>query len=107
MNKKELVDAVSQETGQSKSDTKKTLETILKVIGSEMQNGSTVLILGFGTFLVKERMERNSVHPQTGKPVRLPSKKVVRFKASIYLNHSLAPKKKKRGRPRIEKGVDQ
>lgn len=104
MNKKELVDAVSEQTGISKIDTKKTLEAILETIAKTMQTDEKLLILGFGTFSVKERMERNSVHPQTGKPVRLPSKKVVRFKPSQYLNHSLAPKKKKRGRPRIEKG---
>lgn len=104
MNKKELVDAVSEITGKSKSDTKKTLEAILETIAKTMQTDDKVLILGFGTFLVKEKAERNSVHPQTGQPIRLPAKKHVRFKPSPYLNHSLAPKKKKRGRPRIEKG---
>lgn len=103
MNKKELVDAVSEQTGISKIDTKKTLEAVLETIAKTMQTDDKVLILGFGNFSVKERMERNSVHPQTGKPVRLPTKKVVRFKPSQYLNNLLVPQKK-RGRPRIVKG---
>ena len=104
MNKKELVNVVSEMTGFSKVDIKKTLEAILEAVSAEMQKNEKVIILGFGTFSVKEKAERNSVHPQTGQPIRLPAKKHVRFKPSQYLNHSLAPKKKKRGRPRIEKG---
>lgn len=106
MNKKELVDAVVEKTGQSKIDTKKTLETIIEVINGEMQNNGNVLILGFGTFSVKERVKRMSIHPQTGLPLELPAKKVVRFKPSQYLNNALI-QKKKRGRPRIEKGGNQ
>lgn len=106
MNKKELVDAVALKTGQSKVDTKKTLEAILETIAKRMQTDDKVLILGFGTFSVKERASKMSVHPQTGLPMRLPAKKHVRFKPSQYLNNLLV-QKKKRGRPRIEKVVEQ
>lgn len=106
MNKKELVDAVSEITGQSKSNTKKTLEVIIEAVSAEMQRNEKVIILGFGTFSVKEKAARNSVHPQTGQAMRLPAKKVVRFKPSQYLNNSLVSKRKKRGRPR-EKGAEQ
>ena len=103
MNKKDLVDAVSEQTGISKIDTKKTLEAILETIAKTMQTDDKVLILNFGTFSVKERASKMSVHPQTALPMKLPAKKVVRFKPSQYLNYSLI-QKKKRGRPRIEKG---
>lgn len=106
MNKKELVDTVSEITGQSKIDTKKTLEAIIEAVSAEMQKNEKVIILGFGTFSVKEKAERNSVHPQTGQPMRLPAKKHVRFKPSQYLNNLLV-QKKKRGRPRIERGAEQ
>lgn len=106
MNKKELVDAIALKTGQSKIDTKKTLEAILETIAKTMQTNDKVLILGFGTFSVKERAYKMSVHPQTGLPMELPAKKVVRFKPSQYLNNLLV-QKKKRGRPRIEKSVGQ
>lgn len=106
MNKKELVDAVSEITGQSKSDTKKTLEAIIEAISTEMQNNGNVIILGFGTFSVKDKTSRMSIHPQTMQPLELPAKKVVRFKPSQYLNNLLV-QKKKRGRPRIEKGAAQ
>lgn len=106
MNKKELVDAVSEMTGISKSDTKKTFEAIIEAISSEMQKNEKVIILGFGTFCVKDKAARMSIHPQTMQPLELPAKKVVRFKPSQYLNNLLV-QKKKRGRPRIEKGVEQ
>lgn len=106
MNKKELVASVSEITGQSKSDTKKTLEAIIEAISTEMQRNEKVIILGFGTFSVKEKAARMSIHPQTMQPLELPAKKVVRFKPSQYLNNLLVLKKK-RGRPRIEKGAAQ
>lgn len=104
MNKKELVSTVSEVTGISKSDTKKTLEAIIEAVSAEMQKNEKVIILGFGTFSVKDKAARMSIHPQTIQPLELPAKKVVRFKPSIYLNNLLV-QKKKRGRPRIEKVV--
>ncbi|MBB4034134.1 DNA-binding protein HU-beta [Dysgonomonas hofstadii] len=93
-------------TGISKSDTRKTFEAILEVISAEMQKNEKVIILGFGTFSVKDKAARMSIHPQTMQPLELPAKKVVRFKPSQYLNNLLVLKKK-RGRPRIEKGAEQ
>jgi len=104
MNKKELVVTVSEMTGISKSDTRKTFEAIIEAISAEMQKNEKVIILGFGTFSVKDKAARMSIHPQTMQPLELPAKKVVRFKPSIYLNNLLI-QKKKRGRPRIEKVV--
>ncbi|NDV68813.1 HU family DNA-binding protein [Dysgonomonas sp. 25] len=106
MNKKELVDAVSEMTGFSKIDIKKTLEAITEAISAEMQKNEKVIILGFGTFSVKDKAARMSIHPQTMQALELPAKKVVRFKPSQYLNNLLV-QKKKRGRPRIEKGAEQ
>ena len=106
MNKKELVNAVSEVTGISKNDTRKTLEAIIEAISSEMQKNKKVIILEFGMFSVKDKAARMSIHPQTMQPLALPAKKVVRFKPSIYLNNLLV-QKKKRGRPRIEKGAEQ
>ena len=104
MNKKELVNVASKMTGISKRDTRKTLEAIIEAISAEMQKNEKVIILGFGTFSVKDKAARMSIHPQTMQPLELPAKKVVRFKPSIYLNNLLV-QKKKRGRPRIEKVV--
>lgn len=104
MNKKELVNTVSEATGFSKNDTRKTLEAIIEALSTEMQNNGNVIILGFGTFSVKDKAARMSIHPQTMQPLELPAKRVVRFKPSIYLNNLLI-QKKKRGRPRIEKGA--
>lgn len=99
MNKKELVNSVSETTGVSKSDTRKTLEAIIEAVSAEMQKNEKVIILGFGTFSVKDKAARMSIHPQTMQPLELPAKKVVRFKPSQYLNNLLA-QKKKRGRPK-------
>lgn len=99
MNKKELVNAVSEKTGLSKNDTKKTLDVILETIGIEMQKNEKIILVGFGTFSVSEKAARRSVNPRTLEPMTIPAKKVVRFKPSIYLDYLLVLKKK-RGRPK-------
>jgi DNA-binding protein HU-beta len=106
MFKKELVNVVAEKTKFSKTDTKKTLEAIIEAISAEMQKNEKVAILGFGTFSVKEKAARMSVHPQTMQPLEVSAKKCVRFKPSNCLNDLLV-QKKKRGRPRIGKTTEQ
>jgi len=102
MNKKELINTVSEKIGLSKHDTKKTLEAILETISVEMQKNEKVIFVGFGTFSVREKAARKGIHPQTMTPIDIPTKRYVWFKPSIYLNYLLI-QKKKRGRPKSTK----
>lgn len=93
MNKAELIDAMASKSGLTKADSKKALDAFTDAIGSELKKkGGRVSLVGFGSFSVTERKARTGRNPQTGKEIKIPAKKVVRFKAGADLSASVAKK---------------
>ena len=58
MNKTELVAAVAEKAGLSKKDAEKAIAAYTDVVSEELVNGGKVQLVGFGTFEVVERPER-------------------------------------------------
>ncbi len=79
MNKKELIDKLSSESGISKKDAKKFLDTMVEAVSKELSEGGNVRLVGFGTFVVKQNAARNGVDPRTKKKIKIPAKKVPKF----------------------------
>lgn len=101
MNKKELTNAVAEKTGLSRIETRKVLDAVIEIITEEMKRNGRLLLIGFGTFSVKQKAARKGMNPSTFVPIEIPAKKVVNFRPSIYLNFLL--NRKKRGRKKIDK----
>ncbi len=59
-----------------------TIEALLEIIKSTLDNGDDVLVSGFGKFCVKQKKERRGRNPATGSDLTLRSRKVVTFKCS-------------------------
>lgn len=89
MNKVELVAAVAAEAGLSKVAAQKALEAGVKAVSEALAKGENVQLIGFGTFSVVERAERNGVNPSNGKAIKIAAKKVVKFKAGKALAEKL------------------
>lgn len=85
MNKAQLIDAIAEKAGLTKTDSKKALEAFVATVGESLNAGDKVALVGFGTFSVSERSERTGRNPQTGKTITIPAKKVVKFKAGAEL----------------------
>jgi len=85
MNKSEIVDLIARKANVSKKTAMQSMDIFVNAVKSNLSAGKTVTITGFGTFSVSERAARNGVNPQTGKPIRIPSSKVPRFKAGKSL----------------------
>lgn len=98
MNKKELTNAVATKTGLNKTESRKALDAVIETVTEEMKKNGRVIIIGFGSFSVKQKSARKGMNPSTFVPIDIPAKKVAFFKPSIYLNHLL--NRKKRGRKR-------
>jgi len=47
-------------------------------------------VVGFGTFSVSRRKARKGRNPQTGKEIKIPAKKVVKFSAGSKLKARVA-----------------
>ena len=90
MNKAQLIDAMAAGAGLSKADAKKALDAFISTTTDTLKNGDRVALIGFGTFSVSERGARTGRNPQTGKEIKIPSKKVVKFKAGADLADSVS-----------------
>lgn len=85
MNKAELVKRIAKKTGMSQVKTRKFLDTFIEVMEEELSKGGKVKLLGFGIFRVVKRKERKGTDPRTKKPIKIPAKKVVKFRAGRKL----------------------
>ena len=94
MNKTQLIDAIAEDAGISKVAAKSALESFLKNVGETLTKGEKISLVGFGSWSVSERAEREGRNPQTGKTIKIAAKKVVKFKAGSELENAVNKKKK-------------
>lgn len=89
MNKAQLIDAMAAGAGLTKADAKKSLDAFVKATTDALKSGDRVALVGFGSFSVSQRSARTGRNPQTGKPITIKAKKVVKFKPGSDLNDSV------------------
>ena len=85
MNKTELITAMAEQAELSKKDAEKALKAFVDIIGEELTKGEKVQLVGFGTFEVSERPEREGRNPQTGEAMKIAASKSPKFKAGKAL----------------------
>ena len=81
MNRTELISAMAENANMSKVDTEKALKAFIDTVTDELKNGGKVQLVGFGTFEVAERAERQGRNPKTGEPITIGASKSPKFKA--------------------------
>jgi DNA-binding protein HU-beta len=89
MNKSDLIEAMSVNAGISKAAAGKALDAMMKSITGELMTGGRVSLVGFGSFSVSARAARDGRNPQTGATIKIPARKVVKFKAGSELKESV------------------
>lgn len=80
MNKKELIEKAASKSGLSQADTQRALDAILGTIKESILQSESVTLVGFGTFLIKDKAERKGINPATKAPITIAAKKVVAFR---------------------------
>ena len=90
MSKKEFVDAYAKATGETKKRSEELVNQFLETVEKTLLNGDSVQFVGWGTFEVKERAARTGINPQTKEEIKIPAKKVVKFKVGKKLADSVA-----------------
>lgn len=81
MNKKELIAAIAEKNGVKKSDIEATVEAFVEVVTEELRKGEKVQLIGFGTFEVSERPEREGMNMFTKEKITIAASKSPKFKA--------------------------
>ena len=87
MNKAQLIDAIAANAGLTKADAKKALDAFVKATAQALKKGDRVALVGFGSFSVAKRSARTGRNLQTGIEIKIPAKKVVKFKAGSDLTN--------------------
>lgn len=89
MNKSELVDAIAASADISKAAAGRALDAVTESITQALQKDEQVALVGFGTFLVKERAARSGRNPQTGETIQIAAAKIPSFKAGKALKDAV------------------
>ena len=89
MNKSELVDAVSNAADLSKSDAARAVDGVIGAVTQALKSGDQVTVVGFGTFLVRQREARAGRNPRTGETIQIKASKVPAFKAGKALKDAV------------------
>jgi DNA-binding protein HU-beta len=85
MNKAELISRVARDTRVTKVQATRVVDSLLEHITRALKKGERASLVGFGTFTVGRRRARTGRNPQTGAPITIPARRVVRFSAGKSL----------------------
>jgi len=85
LNKEELVNKVSEKTLVGKKESEKAVTAVMESISEALAKGDKVQLVGFGTFEVRSRKEREGRNPKTGEKITIKATKVPAFKAGKAL----------------------
>lgn len=89
MNKSELVDHIAESADITKAAASRALDATVEAITQSLKDSEPVSLVGFGTFLVRDRAARTGRNPQTGAAIQIKAAKVPAFKAGKALKDAL------------------
>jgi len=89
MNKQELIEKIAKDTGVTKTSAAAALESALDGIKKSLKKGDPITFVGFGTFKTSVRKARTARNPQTGAPIKIAKRRVVRFSAGKGLKDAV------------------
>jgi len=89
MNKSEFVDAVAESADIPKSTAGKAVDAMVDVISRSLKQGQQVSLVGFGTFLTRQREARQGRNPRTGETIQIKASRVPSFKAGKGLKDAV------------------
>ena len=89
MNKNDLVGQVAQDTGLSKVDAARAVDSVFDNIAGSLRNKGEVLLVGFGTFSVSHRKATTGRNPRTGETIQISASNQPKFKAGKALKDAV------------------
>jgi DNA-binding protein HU-beta len=94
MTKSELVRVLAEDFELPRRQVNDLVEGLLEKITEVLKSGDKVALTPFGQFRIRDRAARIARNPQTGEPVHVPAKRVLRFTAGRTLKEAVgAPKR--------------
>jgi DNA-binding protein HU-beta len=98
MTKSELVRELAEDFELPRRQVTELVEAILEKITTVLKSGDKVQLTPFGQFRIRDRAARIARNPQTGEPVNVPAKRVLKFTAGRTLKEAVGtPARKSAG----------
>jgi len=89
MKKTELIGVIAEKAGLTKKDADIALNAVLASITDALVSGEKVSVVGFGTFEVRDRKEKQVINPQTKQKMTAPASKAPAFKPGQALKNAV------------------
>nr|WP_276529778.1 nucleoid-associated protein HU-beta [Xenorhabdus griffiniae] len=89
VNKSQLIDKIAADANLSKAAAGRVVDAFISSVSGALKKGDDVVLVGFGTFTVRERAARTGRNPQTGKEIKIAAAKVPAFRAGKGLKDAV------------------
>ncbi len=89
MTKAELIAKIAEDTGITKTQADKVLNTLVGVMTDEIKQNGGMTLAGIGTFSVVRREARKGHNPKTMAPMDIPASNAVKFKSAKALKDAV------------------
>jgi len=84
-----MIDAIAAGADISKAAAGRALDSMIDAVTAALKKGDTVNLIGFGTFVVRERAARSGRNPRTGETIQIAASKNPSFKAGKALKDAV------------------
>jgi DNA-binding protein HU-beta len=95
MTQTQLIRELAESTGISNKGAKQLLETMAGIAVRETKKNGMFIIPGIGRLVRQDRKARVGRNPATGEKIKIPAKKVVKFRVAKSVKDAIVPPKKK------------
>jgi len=89
MNKNELIEKITGQTGLSKKAAGDVVDSFVEEVSNAMKKKDNVTLVGFGTFKAVDRAARTGVNPKTGEKIKIKARTVPKFVAGKALKEKV------------------
>jgi len=94
MTKSQLVTLLAEKSGMTKTAANQILEALANTAVNETKKNGQFVIPGVGKLVKSQRKARMGRNPQTGAPIKIPAKTVVKFRVAKACKDAVVPPKK-------------
>jgi integration host factor subunit alpha len=89
MTKADIIESVYERVGFSKKESAELVELVFDTLKETLERGDKVKISGFGNFQPRFKRSRPGRNPQSGQPIEITARRVVKFVPSQVLKADL------------------
>lgn len=93
MNKSQLVEQIAKRSDLTLRQSASAVNAFIESVSSALGKGDSISLVGFGSFIVRQRAARTGVNPRTRQAVKIPAAKVPAFKPGKPLKERVNKKK--------------